>query len=126
MGYLPFGDHQPHRTLNVFNPSGKILESHVFSIGAPTKAFSITKHIPEAAVNFPLRIVVQERPDGRANIIYDIPSSQIPLSSREENPDLLNACDFIDQKIEFLVRSVSGPLPEPKSASAENGSSADS
>lgn len=110
MGYLPFGDHRPHRFLNVHSPDKKILESHAFGIGAPTKAFSMTKHVPESALNFPLRIMVQERPDGRANIVYDLASTQIP--GQENIPELAKACAFVDEKIEQLMRYVSGPLPE--------------
>lgn len=36
--FRPFGDHRPHRFLNAYNPEKKILESHAFGIGAPTKA----------------------------------------------------------------------------------------
>lgn len=70
----------------------------------------MTKHVPESALNFPLRIMVQERPDGRANIIYDLPSTQIP--GQENIPELAKACAFVDEKIEQLMRYVSGPLPE--------------
>ena len=72
----------------------------------------MTKHNQESALNFPLHIIVQERPDGRANIVYELPSSQIP--GLDENEDLAKACYFVDEKIEQLIRYVSGPLPEPK------------
>lgn len=36
--HRPFGDHRAHRFLNTYNPKQKILESHAFGIGAPTKA----------------------------------------------------------------------------------------
>lgn len=74
----------------------------------------MTKHVQESALNFPLRIMVQERPDGRANIVWDLPSTQIP--KQDEIPALKAACMFVDEKIEQLMRYVSGPLPEKKEA----------
>jgi hypothetical protein len=53
--------------------------------------------------------MVQERPDGRANIIYDLPSTQI--LGQDKIPELAKACAFVDEKIEQLMRYVSGPLP---------------
>ena len=74
----------------------------------------MTKHSQESALNFPLHIIVQERPDGRANIVYERPSSQIP--GLEENEEFAKACYIVDERIEELIRYVSGPLPEPKSS----------
>lgn len=65
----------------------------------------MTKHNEESALNFPLRIVVNEREDGRADIIYDLPSSQIP--GLDKNPELAAATSFVDAKIEELIRYVS-------------------
>lgn len=65
----------------------------------------MTKHDQASALNFPLRIVVNERPDGRADIVYDLPSSQIP--GLDKNPELAEATKFVDIKIEELIRAVS-------------------
>lgn len=73
-------------------------------------SYSMTKHVQESALNFPLRIMVQERPDGRANLIFDLPSTQIP--KQDEIPALKAACMFVDEKIEQLLYYVSGPMPE--------------
>ncbi len=63
-----------------------------------------------ATLNFPLRIVIVERPDGLADITWDLPSSQIP--GKESNETLATACYFVDGKIEQLIRFCSGTLPE--------------
>lgn len=70
----------------------------------------MTKYVQESALNFPLRIMVQERPDGRASIVFDLPSTQIPM--QDQFPALKAACGFVDKKIEELMRYVSGPMPE--------------
>lgn len=119
-----------HQFWNVFDPDREVLETHAYGIGAPTKAYaalvvcsrpksaltethyrySMTKYVQESAINFPLRIMVQETPDGKARIVYDLPSTQIPR--QDEIPALKAACAFVDQKIEQLMRYVSGPVLE--------------
>jgi len=74
----------------------------------------MTKYAPETALNFPLHIIVQERPDGRANIVYERPSSQIP--GLDEDKELAKACYIVDARIEELIRYASGPFPEPQSS----------
>jgi len=109
-GYLSFGDHKIHRYLNKYNPQRIVLESHAIGVGTSPKAYSMTKHNQMATLNFPLRIVIVERPDNLADITWDLPSSQIP--GKESNKALSAACYFVDGKIEQLIRFCSGTLPE--------------
>jgi len=112
-GYLTFYDHRPYRVLNVMDPEKKIFDTHTFGIGAPPKAYAMTRHIHSTALNFPLRILIQERLDGRANIVYDIPSSQI--AGKAENPGLAKAADTADRKLDRFVHYIAcgGPAPPP-------------
>ena len=63
----------------------------------------MTKHLPEAGLYAPLRLVVYENEDGRTFVAYDNFVSLLVQYQREE---VTRVAQIVEQKLETLVTEV--------------------
>jgi uncharacterized protein (DUF302 family) len=82
---------------------GKTSRAIQYTIGNPLLAIQMTKHMPEAALYAPLRLVVYENEDGRTFVAYDNFVSLLVQYQREE---VTRVAQIVEQKLETLVAEV--------------------
>jgi uncharacterized protein (DUF302 family) len=70
-------------------------------IGNPLIMKQMTELVPDAAAYAPVTILIDER-DGRVHVSYDRMASFL---SKYNNPDATKIAEFLDDKIETLIRA---------------------
>jgi uncharacterized protein (DUF302 family) len=83
--------------------AGKTSRANQYTIGNPLFAIQMTRHMPEAALYAPLRLVVYEDEEGRTFIAYD---SFISLLVQYQREEMSQVAQLVEQKLEALVAEV--------------------
>jgi uncharacterized protein (DUF302 family) len=82
---------------------GKTSRATQYTIGNPLFATQMTRHMPEAALYAPLKLVVYEDEEGRSFVAYDNFISLLVQYRREE---ITQVAREVEQKLEALVAEV--------------------
>jgi uncharacterized protein (DUF302 family) len=82
---------------------GKTSRASQYTIGNPLLATQMTKHMPEAALYAPLKLVVYEDEEGRTFVAYDNFISLLVQYQREE---ITQVAREVEQELEALVAEV--------------------
>jgi uncharacterized protein (DUF302 family) len=71
-----------------------------FIMGNPLIMMEMAKHVPDAGSYAPVTVLVDERPDG-VHLSYDRMTSFLASYG---NPDALRVAEYLDNKVETLLR----------------------
>lgn len=82
---------------------GKTSRATQYTIGNPLFATQMTRHMPEAALYAPLKLVVYEDEEGRTFVAYDNFISLLVQYQREE---ITQVAREVEQKLEALIAAV--------------------
>lgn len=82
---------------------GKTSKASQYTIGNPLLAVQMSRHMPEAALYAPLKLVVYEDEEGKTFVAYDSFVSQLVQYQREE---ITQVARTVEQKLEALVAEV--------------------
>ena len=105
---MDYGHWLPH-----FGIQRKVI---LWILGNPLIAITMIRHDITASLFAPVELLLVEHESGAGStVIYDLPSSLMVI---EPNPDLLAAARVLDQKLERLVRRVTGVDPNRTAESA--------
>jgi hypothetical protein len=69
-------------------------------MGNPLIMMEMAKHVPDAGSYAPVTVLVDERPDG-VHLSYDRMASFLASYG---NPDALRVAEYLDKKVESLLR----------------------
>ncbi len=87
---------------NMLNIWGKPRKAKQYLIGNPYTASTMTRFDIRAGLYAPLRVLVFEKDDKKAQIEYDLPSS---LFGQFGIPEVTNVGISLDQKMEHLIKA---------------------
>jgi uncharacterized protein (DUF302 family) len=82
---------------------GKTSRASQYTIGNPLLAVQITRHMPEAGLYAPLRLVVYEDEEGRTFVAYD---SFVSLLVQYQREEIIQVAQQASHKLETLVTEV--------------------
>jgi uncharacterized protein (DUF302 family) len=99
-GFTLFYKVEHSHLLSLFGKTSRAIQ---YIIGNPLLAIQMTKHMPEAALYAPLRLVVYENEEGRTFVAYDNFVSLLVQYQREE---VTRVAQIVEQKLETLVAEV--------------------
>jgi len=99
-GFTLFYKVEHSHLLSLFGKTSRAIQ---YIIGNPLLAIQMTKHMPEAALYAPLRLVVYENEDGRTFVAFDNFISLLVQYQREE---VTKVAQIVEQKLETLVAEV--------------------
>jgi uncharacterized protein (DUF302 family) len=85
---------------------GKTSRATQYTIGNPLFATQMTRHMPEAALYAPLKLVVYEDEEGKTFVAYDDFVSLLAQYQREE---ITQVARVVEQKLEALIATVTTP-----------------
>jgi uncharacterized protein (DUF302 family) len=74
-----------------------------YTIGNPLLAIQMTRHMPEASLYAPLRLVVYEDEESRTFVAYD---SFVSLLAQYQHEEITQTAQLVEQKLEMLVAEV--------------------
>lgn len=83
--------------------AGKTSRANQYTIGNPLFAVQMIRHMPEAALYAPLKLVVYEDEKGRTFVAYDSFTSLLVQYQQEE---ITQVAQLVEQKVEALVAEV--------------------
>ncbi len=84
---------------------GKTSRATQYTIGNPLLAIQMTRHLPEAGLYAPLRLVVYEDEQGSTFLAYD---SFVSLLAQYQREEITQVARVVEQKLETLVNEVLG------------------
>jgi uncharacterized protein (DUF302 family) len=79
---------------------GKTSRATQYTIGNPVLATQMTRHLPEAALYAPLKLVVYEDEEGRTFVAYE---SFVSLLAQYQREEITQVARVVEQKLEALV-----------------------
>ena len=83
--------------------AGKTSRATQYTIGNPLFAVQMSRHLPEAALYAPLKVVVYEDEEGRTSVAYD---SFVSLLAQYQREEINQIARHVEQKLEALVAAV--------------------
>jgi uncharacterized protein (DUF302 family) len=85
---------------------GGATQAKMYTIGNPLIARTMLRYDMAAGMNVPVRVYVFEDAAKKTHLGYHVPSS---LMSVYGNPDVMKACEALDQKLDQLARAATDP-----------------
>ncbi len=82
---------------------GKTSKASQYTIGNPLLAIQMSRHMPEAALYAPLKLVVYKDEEGKTFVAYD---SFVSLLSQYQREEITQMAQTVEQKLEALVVEV--------------------
>jgi len=99
---------QHHPWLNTYFRTETTPPTVLYIIGNPLIAQTILRHDLRAGLHIPLRLLIQEKADGKGTMVmYQLPSSVMVIPN-DEGGELRKPTESLDKKLEALVKNIIG------------------